>query len=59
MNQTIDKMCTNSSDFQLGACIVQESKPVAYFSCKLSKSQQNYTVMEKEIPSVAAILEDF
>ncbi len=33
---------TDTSDFQLGACVIQEGRPVAYFSCKLTKSWQNY-----------------
>ncbi len=40
-NERFD-ICTDASDFQLGACIIQEGRPIAYFSCKLMKSQQNY-----------------
>jgi hypothetical protein len=39
---------TNASDFQLGTCINQEGRPIAYFSCKLMMSQQNYTKMKNE-----------
>ncbi len=35
---------TNASDFQLGTCIIQDGRPVAYFSCNLTMSrQQSYT----------------
>ncbi len=37
---------TDASEFQLGACIIQEGRLGTYFSCKLKKSQQNYTTME-------------
>ena len=35
----------------LRTCIIQEGRPVAYFSCKLTMSQQSYTTLEKDMLS--------
>ncbi len=38
---------TNASDFQLGTCIIQEGKLVAYFSCNWQCHSKNYTTLEQ------------
>jgi hypothetical protein len=50
---------TDASGFQLDICIIQERRPVAYFLQELTKSQQNYTTMEKEMLSIITTLKEF
>ncbi len=52
-------MYTDASDFKLAACIIQEGRPVAYLLRKLTKSQKNYTTMEKEMLFIVETLKEF
>ena len=50
---------TDASSRQLSAVITQKGKPIAFFSRKLSETQQNYSVIELELLSIVETLKEF
>jgi hypothetical protein len=50
---------TDASATQLGAAIAQSNRPIAFFSRKLSKTHQKYSVTEIELLAIAETLKEF
>ena len=50
---------TDASSTHLGAVITQDNRPIAFFSRKLSKTQQKYSVTEFEILAIVETLKEF
>ncbi len=50
---------TDASSMQLEAVITQDNRPIAFFSRKLSKTQQKYSVTEIELLAIVETLKEF
>jgi hypothetical protein len=53
------KIYTDASNYQLGACILQDDHPVAYYSRKLNSAQRNYVTIDNGLFCVIATLREF
>ena len=50
---------TDSSDYQMGAAIMQDGKCIAYWSRSLSDAQKNYNTMEKELLATVTCIKEY
>ena len=50
---------TDGCNYQIGAVISQNGKPVAYFSRKFNQAQYRYTTIEKELLAIVETLKTY
>ena len=50
---------TDASNYQLGAVVSQEGKPIAFYSHKLTPAQTRYTTTERELLSIVETLKEY
>ena len=50
---------TDASNVQLGAVIMQEGKPLAFYSRKMNAAQRRYTTGEQELLSIVETLKEY
>lgn len=53
------RLDTDASDTTVGSVLSQNERPIAYFSKSLTKSQQNYSVTERELLAVILSVQRF
>ena len=49
----------DASDYAMGACLLQEDKPIAYFSKTFQSAEINYDVGDKELLAVVSALQNW
>jgi hypothetical protein len=50
---------TDASKYQLGTVIMQNNKPLAFYSQKMNEAQKRYTTGEQELLSIVEMLKEF
>ena len=45
-------LSTDASDYAVGGCLEQNGRPIAYFSRKLTKCEQRYSTIDKELLAI-------